>query len=706
MKKLLLTVTLAAFTFHCASQSDRAKINKVLIDYIQGTSNGEIQRIESAFHSDLNLYSVDKNEKLKIWKGSDYIKVFTPGEKTSRIGKVLSIDYENNAATAKVEIKTPNRTFIDYFLLLKLNEGWKIIHKSYTQKQSERKPQKTKLSPFEIKELKEKVSRIQKRDQMYRRVISLGTLDSSIIAKDAEMRKTDKVEEYFAFTKSVKKTLTKKQIDSLWKLQHKLDFDNYVNFKSIINQYGYPSPNRLNIKTDRLFQILLHPPTQLPVEEYLSEMQQLLLPEVKANRMKAKFYALFVDDIKVKILKEPQLYGTVKHFNRKTMQISPPKISNITRTNKARKEIGLPELKDNEYILIKRTVQKAAKNINDALLSLLSQKQIAGVSFGIQKAGEQAVLKYQGYTDLELKRPVNSENQFPIASVTKVFTSTAILKLIEEGKLSLNDNLKTFFPNYPNGENITIYHLLNNTSGIKAWHHSKMPQNTPENFPNCPMPHKYIERMNPRTDFDPGTHYNYSNTNFVLLAEIVELRSKQSFQDYLNKIVFKPLGLKNTVNNTNVNESQKVTGYELNASVLSKVNIETVFGAGSIFSNSKDLLKFIDGLKSGKIISKESFNKMTSHGLLANGKKANTANYFNSSQSSELWKNYGYGLGIELVDFNGKLMLFHSGLTTGAQAFLAYFPHNDTSFSIVINTQGRFRSVIDSILKNISEIEN
>ncbi len=109
-------------------------IKAALMHYIEGTSNGEPKRLEKVFHPDLNLYSVSKTGALNVWKGQDYISGYKEGKRTDRIGKILSIDYENNAAIAKVEIKTHGRVYIDYFLLLKLNNNWTIIHKSYTQK--------------------------------------------------------------------------------------------------------------------------------------------------------------------------------------------------------------------------------------------------------------------------------------------------------------------------------------------------------------------------------------------------------------------------------------------------------------------------------------------------------------------------------------------------------------------------------------------
>ena len=117
------------------AQTEEQLVRATLHDYIIGTSNGEPERITKAFHPDLNLYTV-KNDSLVKRAGKDYIQLFEPGIKNTRIGEVLMIDIENDAAVAKVEISFSNRpdSYIDYFLLLKVEGHWTIIHKSYTKK--------------------------------------------------------------------------------------------------------------------------------------------------------------------------------------------------------------------------------------------------------------------------------------------------------------------------------------------------------------------------------------------------------------------------------------------------------------------------------------------------------------------------------------------------------------------------------------------
>lgn len=117
------------------STSEIEQITKTLMDYIEGTANGEPERLRKAFHPDFNLYTVTTTDSLRIRSGEKYISNVKEGKKTNRIGRIISIDYEKDAAMAKVEIVVPNwRVFIDYFLLLKYEGSWHIVHKSYTWK--------------------------------------------------------------------------------------------------------------------------------------------------------------------------------------------------------------------------------------------------------------------------------------------------------------------------------------------------------------------------------------------------------------------------------------------------------------------------------------------------------------------------------------------------------------------------------------------
>lgn len=118
------------------AQTDLELITETLMHYIEGTANGEPDRLRIAFHPDFNLYTVTEEDSLRIRSGEQYISNIEQGKKANRIGRIISIDYENDAATAKAEIIIPGwKTFTDYFLLLRYEGGWKIVQKSYTARQ-------------------------------------------------------------------------------------------------------------------------------------------------------------------------------------------------------------------------------------------------------------------------------------------------------------------------------------------------------------------------------------------------------------------------------------------------------------------------------------------------------------------------------------------------------------------------------------------
>lgn len=136
--KIALLLQICAFGTSVFAQNEKSKsdielISMTLMDYIEGTANGESEKLKRAFHPDFNLYTVTLEDSLRVRSGKEYISNVKEGEKTNRIGRIISIDYEKDAAIAKAEILIPNwRVFTDYFLLLKYEGSWKIVQKSYT----------------------------------------------------------------------------------------------------------------------------------------------------------------------------------------------------------------------------------------------------------------------------------------------------------------------------------------------------------------------------------------------------------------------------------------------------------------------------------------------------------------------------------------------------------------------------------------------
>lgn len=128
----LLFISRNSFAQNQKEKSDYEQISETLMDYINGTANGDTAQVRKAFHPDFNLYTVTK-DSLWIRSGEQYISNIKIGEKNNRIGRIIAIDYEKDAAMAKAEIAVPDwRIFTDYFLLLKYKGRWRIVQKSYT----------------------------------------------------------------------------------------------------------------------------------------------------------------------------------------------------------------------------------------------------------------------------------------------------------------------------------------------------------------------------------------------------------------------------------------------------------------------------------------------------------------------------------------------------------------------------------------------
>ena len=133
LARLAIIMTLGLGVQSGVAQTDEELVRATLTDYIEGTANGEPERLHRAFHPDFNLYFV-RNDTIQSWSGQGYIGNVKQGRKSNRIGKIISVDITNDAATAKVEIDMParKRLYTDYFLLLKVKGQWKIVHKSFT----------------------------------------------------------------------------------------------------------------------------------------------------------------------------------------------------------------------------------------------------------------------------------------------------------------------------------------------------------------------------------------------------------------------------------------------------------------------------------------------------------------------------------------------------------------------------------------------
>lgn len=192
----------------------------------------------------------------------------------------------------------------------------------------------------------QRIAWIGERDQQFRGYLAYGTTDE---AKIAAIKKMSADEQLAAMSKG-RDGLSEEVKSLLRQLQRTNDQKNLEEFISIINEFGYPSPERIGQKTDKLFALLLHPAVDVDeIEQHIAMLSELLLPEVKAGRMRPRSFAMFVDNMHGKILQRGQVYGTNETFDRATRKILPPPIESLEKANRARREIGMPALKEGEY---------------------------------------------------------------------------------------------------------------------------------------------------------------------------------------------------------------------------------------------------------------------------------------------------------------------------------------------------------------------
>ncbi|WP_316780122.1 serine hydrolase [Pedobacter antarcticus] len=313
------------------------------------------------------------------------------------------------------------------------------------------------------------------------------------------------------------------------------------------------------------------------------------------------------------------------------------------------------------------------EKIFDSLLH--AQFPVSGPGGTVLIARDKQVLynKAFGKSNIELNIPMTVDNVFRIGSITKQFTAVAILKLIEEGKLNLLDEVTKFIPDYPStGKTITIANLLSHTSGIKNY--TGMSNFTKELKRTDLTPKALVGLFKDETpDFNPGTAYQYSNSNYVLLGYIIELITGESYGSYIDKTFFQPLGMKNSYYDSSSRIiPQRTSGYRHingeyeNAEFLS---MTLPYAAGSLLSTTGDLLIWYNALMSGKVIPLSVLSPAHHSYQLNNGKLT------------------GYGYGWEIGNVQGEVNIKHTGVVNGFVTYVSYLPAEKIFIAIFSNVE-------------------
>jgi CubicO group peptidase (beta-lactamase class C family) len=258
--------------------------------------------------------------------------------------------------------------------------------------------------------------------------------------------------------------------------------------------------------------------------------------------------------------------------------------------------------------------------------------------------------------------------KFRIGSLTKQFTAAAVLLLQQDGKLSVTDPVSRYIADAPAAWNdITLAELLGHSSGIPdltqapdfpIW--SRTPHSWPEllaRFRDKPL------------DFQPGSQFEYSSSNYELLGRVIEQVSGKSYGDFLRKRVFEPLRMRDTgLDRDGLALSRRAQGYAIQPggalTPAPSSSMSVAWSAGALYSTSEDLLRWEQGLFGGRLLSVASLKQMTTPGL----------------------GDYGMGVGVKTAD--GLKVIVHGGAIEGFHSFLIYVPQHRLTVIVLSNVEG------------------
>ena len=306
----------------------------------------------------------------------------------------------------------------------------------------------------------------------------------------------------------------------------------------------------------------------------------------------------------------------------------------------------------------------------DKMLAEQFKPNEPGATALVAKNGRIVYKKAFGMADLELAVPMQTDHIFRIGSITKQFTAVAILQIMEQGKLDLQDEITKFIPGYPvQGNKITIEHLLTHTSGIKSY--TGMPDYgdmmsrdvTPEEmidyFKNEPM------------EFAPGTAFRYNNSGYFLLGYIIEKITGQAYAEYLEENIFRPLGMTSSMYaDDRIILRNRAGAYSMGDEGFENahpVSMTQPYAAGSILSTVEDLFKWHQAIHAHQLVTKATLDKAFSRYRLTDGKETD----------------YGYGWFLGYVQESPAIE--HGGGIPGFSTMAIYVPGEDVFVAVFAN---------------------
>ena len=289
----------------------------------------------------------------------------------------------------------------------------------------------------------------------------------------------------------------------------------------------------------------------------------------------------------------------------------------------------------------------------------------------IAKNGVVVFEKAMGFADMRTNDSLTSNTPLHIASVGKTFTAMAILHLKEAGSLNLDDTLGKFFPGFPY-PGITVKMLLSHRSGLPNYLHylSKLKNNDTCYSNQDVLNSLYV--LKPGLEHRSGTRFNYSNTNFVLLAMIVEKITGESFPAFMKKTFFTPLQMENTFVYAKQDTLNPTPSFEWTGRYWESDPFDCTYGDKNLYTTAHDLLKWDQALDSSQLFNKETLDSAF------------------TPLSNERKSIHNYGLGWRMMIFpSGKKFIYHNGRWHGSNAVFVRFPDENATMIIIGNKFNR-----------------
>jgi CubicO group peptidase (beta-lactamase class C family) len=320
--------------------------------------------------------------------------------------------------------------------------------------------------------------------------------------------------------------------------------------------------------------------------------------------------------------------------------------------------------------------QDVSSKLDTFVSAYTNQYKFNGVVF-VARGGKVLLEKGYGYKNFAGKKFNGANGIYQLGSVTKQFTSTVILKLQEQGKLSVQDKLSKYIPGFPNGNTITIDHMLSHTSGIFNYTNDNRFLNN-ESLQHVEWS-RLISLIESRPlSFTPGTKFEYSNSNYVILGHIIEQVTGKKYEQVVREFIFTPLGMTHSgFDFKNLRDTNKVTGYlSLNKDlqlVAPLVDSSASFAAGAMYSTVEDMYKWDRSLYTNKILSDASWQAAFKPHL----------------------SNYGYGWEIDTL--NGKRTIGHNGGIFGFTSDFLRIPSDDVCIILLCNEGGNLGPISNGL---------